>query len=216
MMAMKASKRGLAEIASHEGIVNAPYRDSVGVFTVGIGHTASAGSPDPATKRGEYSLSEIMDIFARDIAKFERRVNRAFTRPLTQQQFDAALSFDFNSGGIHRATWVKLFNAGDDRAAREAFMQWRKPPEIIPRRRKERDLFFDGRYSGNGTAVMYPATSDGRVIWGRGRRVNVMEILDGVSAPAPRQNEPKSPPSGKASFWSWLFGLIGKILRGGK
>jgi lysozyme len=95
-------------------------------------------------------------------------------------------------------------------------MQWRKPPEIIPRRRKERDLFFDGRYSGNGTAVMYPATSDGRVIWGRGRRVNVMEILDGVSAPAPRQNEPKSPPSGKASFWSWLFGLIGKILRGGK
>lgn len=32
----------------------------------------------------------------------------------------------------------------------------------------------------------------------------------------PRQNEPKSPPSGKPSFWSWLSGLIGKILRGGK
>lgn len=32
----------------------------------------------------------------------------------------------------------------------------------------------------------------------------------------PRQTEPKSPPSGKASFWSWLFDLFGKILRGGK
>lgn len=32
----------------------------------------------------------------------------------------------------------------------------------------------------------------------------------------PRQNEPKSPPSGKASFWSWLFDMIGKVLRGGK
>jgi hypothetical protein len=32
----------------------------------------------------------------------------------------------------------------------------------------------------------------------------------------PRQPEPKSAPSGKLSFWSWLFDMIGKILRGGK
>lgn len=37
-----------------------------------------------------------------------------------------------------------------------------------------------------------------------------------ISVPEPRQTEPKSPPFGKASFWSWLFDMIGKILRGGK
>jgi lysozyme len=48
---MKVSTRGLAEIASHEGIVTSRYKDSVGVWTLGIGHTASAGSPDPENKQ---------------------------------------------------------------------------------------------------------------------------------------------------------------------
>ena len=45
---MKISTRGILEIAEHEGIVPAPYRDSVGVWTWGIGHTKGAGDPDPA------------------------------------------------------------------------------------------------------------------------------------------------------------------------
>ncbi len=44
---MDFSLRGLIEIAEHEGIVPAPYRDSAGVWTWGIGHTAAAGGPDP-------------------------------------------------------------------------------------------------------------------------------------------------------------------------
>ncbi|MEP2947392.1 MAG: hypothetical protein ABJN11_14115 [Lentilitoribacter sp.] len=44
---MKTSERGLAEIASHEGIVMSKYKDSVGVWTIGIGHTKNAGAPDP-------------------------------------------------------------------------------------------------------------------------------------------------------------------------
>jgi hypothetical protein len=73
-----------------------------------------------------------MDIFARDIAKFETRVRKAFTRELSQAQFDAAVSFDFNTGGIHRASWVDHFNAGRDAQAKKAFMNWSKPREIIP------------------------------------------------------------------------------------
>ena len=50
---MKVSNEGLLEIAEHEGIVPAPYLDSVGVWTFGIGHTAAAGGLKPeAMSRG--------------------------------------------------------------------------------------------------------------------------------------------------------------------
>src|SRR5690606_4759145 len=167
---------------------------SVGVWTVGIGHTASAGSPDPGKKRGEYSMAEIMEIFRRDIAKFEARVRSAFSRHLTQAQFDAAVSFDFNTGGILKATWVKKFNAGDLAGARKSFMDWRKPKEIIPRREKERDLFFDGKYSSGGLANLYPANSSGQGLWSRGMRVDVLARMKASAAP-PAPGKPAAAPS---------------------
>ena len=170
---MKVSERGLAEIAAHEGLVMSKYKDSVGVWTIGIGHTKSAGQPDPEAVTGELTINAIMEIFARDIAKFERRVEKAFTRKLTQSQFDAAVSFDFNTGAIHRATWVKKFNLGDEKNAKKSFMAWRKPPEIISRRKKERELFFNGVYSANGYVNVYPASKSGKVIWGQGRRMSL-------------------------------------------
>lgn len=208
-MATKVSRRGLVEIASHEGIVNAPYRDSVGVWTVGIGHTASAGSPDPERKRGEYSMSEIMAIFQRDIAKFEKRVSRAFQRELTQAQFDAAVSFDFNTGAILRATWVKKFNAGDMAGARKTFMDWRKPSEIIPRRKKEQALFFDGEYSSGGKATLYPATSAGTVLWGRGRSVDVLALM--VEHPAKPSPKPVSKQEAPATTGTVKGGLLAAV-----
>lgn len=168
---MKTSKRGLAEIAAHEGIVLSKYKDSVGVWTIGIGHTKNAGTPDPANIIGELSLQEIMAIFARDIAKFEKRVLKAFTRELSQSQFDAAVSFDFNTGGIHRASWVRFFNACEDERAQHSFMKWRKPREIIPRRQAECDLFFKGTYSSSGKANVYTASSNGAVKWSSGRSI---------------------------------------------
>lgn len=191
-MPSKVSSEGLAELASHEGIVTSPYRDSVGTLTVGIGHTKAAGSPDPASMpMGKpQSLARLFDIFERDIAGVEKRVCAAFTRPLTQAAFDAAASFDFNTGAIDTATWVKRFNAHDDAGARKAFMNWRKPPEIIPRRRAERDLFFDGKYSSGGFATVYPADEKGRVLWGDGRRVKVLDILN--DAPAAMDAHPDS------------------------
>lgn len=170
---MKISSQGLAEIASHEGIVTSRYKDSVGVWTVGIGHTLGAGHPDPRMLHRDLPLMEIMEIFSRDIVKFEARVNKAFKHVLTQSQFDAAVSFDFNTGAIHHATWVKRFNAGHIKSAQKSFMNWRKPVEIIPRRQKECDLFFDGKYSGNGMVNMYPATTSGKVEWSKGKRMKL-------------------------------------------
>lgn len=193
---MRVSDKGLAEIAAHEGIVLSRYKDSVGVWTIGIGHTASAGRPNPAKVQGPLPLSEIMSMFRRDIRKFEKRVVRAFSRPLTQAQFDAAVSFDYNTGAIHRASWVRHFNRGNLQASRNTFMNWSKPEEIIPRRKKERDLFFDGAYSGE-PVTLYKASASGRVLWGSGRKVDLLAHLRPGKPIQQQKQSPKAAPAGK-------------------
>lgn len=188
----RTSEAGLIEIASHEGIVTSRYKDSVGVWTIGVGHTAAAGGVDPVRITRELSIPEVMQIFREDVPKYEARVRRAFTKPLTKEQFDAAVSFDFNTGGIHRASWVDKFNAGNISGARKAFMNWSKPKEIIPRRRKERDLFFNGTYSSGGMANVYPA-ENGRVQWSKGKRVNVAELLIDSLVDAQRPQDAPQP-----------------------
>lgn len=189
---------GIADIIAHEGVVLNPYKDSKGIWTWLVGHTAMAGLPDPAKNIGETaSLVLALKVFKRDIERFEARVRAAFKRPLNQAQFDAAVSFDFNTGGIDRATWVKHFNNGDMAAARKSFMNWRKPKEIIPRRKKEQALFFDGVYSNNGQAPIYTATTDGRVEWRKGRLTNIADLL--VDAPMPK-NKPLIKPANKGGI----------------
>lgn len=222
----RTSESGLIEIASHEGIVTSRYKDSVGVWTIGVGHTDAAGGVNPANVTRELSIPEVMQIFREDIPKYEARVRKAFKKPLTREQFDAAVSFDFNTGGIHKASWVDKFNAGDVSGARKAFMNWSKPKEIIPRRRKERDLFFNGVYSSNGMANVYPAMN-GRVQWSKGKRVNVLDIMidehvkeaaqkpedapQPVPAPEPAP-EPPSAPRGKSGRNTVIGGIIAVAL----
>lgn len=176
---MRVSDKGLAEIASHEGVVLSPYKDSVGVWTFGIGHTASAGIPDPRQLRGEQSLAFAMDVFRRDIAHFEGRVNRAVKVPIKQHQFDALVSFDFNTGGINRASLTKALNAGSYTRAAELFMRWTKPKEVEKRRGREMRLFRDGVYSSGGKATVYRAVN-GNVQWASGKRIDVMSAITGI------------------------------------
>lgn len=216
---MKVSEEGLAEIAGHEGIVLSPYYDSVGVLTFGIGHTANAGPPDPKTlpMGKQQPVEYAMEVFARDIAKFEKRVNDAVKVPLKQHEFDALVSFDFNTGGIHRATLTKLINAGDRAGAAKAFMGWKRPPEIIPRRRAEMKLFRTGKYAGDGMATIYPANAAGKVQWDSGKRVNVLELI-APSRPkvtptepfhVPPDYVPPEPKPAPTGFWSRLRAFFG-------
>jgi lysozyme len=191
---MRVSDRGLCELAGHEGIVPYPYFDSVGVLTAGIGHTASAGPPDPKTlPRGEeIPLEDVLAIFRRDVARVEARVNDAVKVPLAQHEFDALVSFDFNTGGIYRAKLTKHLNRGDRKAAAAAFMGWTRPAEIIPRRQKEQALFRDGTY-GDGHATVYQASASGNVLWSTGKRVSVLDILRGSGRPVDRQKSDPAP-----------------------
>lgn len=188
---MKLSDRGIAELFSHEAIVLSPYKDSVGVWTIFVGHTAGAGAPDPAKmpKGVERPMSEAIATFRRDIVKYEAAVSKAVHVTLKQHQYDALVSFHYNTGAIGKASFVKKLNAGDFAGAAKGMMDWDKPPEIIPRRQKEQLLFRTGEYSSDGRCTVYPADAQGRVQWNKGRRVNVAMLLG--TAPVV---EPVSPP----------------------
>lgn len=191
---MNMSIKGLAELAGHEGVVLSPYRDSVGVWTYGIGHTAAAGAPDPAKmeKAVTTTLTQALQLFLRDVEKYEDGVNAAVKVKVAQHQFDALVSFHYNTGGIRRAKLTKLLNKGDIAGAAKAFDGWHKPPEVIARRNREKALFRDGTYHHRGMANTYTADARGRVQWGSEVRVDVEQSLRALlEAP---QTPPLSPP----------------------
>jgi lysozyme len=202
-MTQRTSNKGLMEIIAHEAIVLTPYRDVKDIWTIGVGHTAMAGGINPAKFRGQLTLAGALHVFRTDLAKYERRVAKAFKRALTQHEFDAAVSFDFNTGAIDRATWVETFNAGDRELAIQQIMNWQKPLQIIPRRQKEQKLFGSGHYSASGTAIVYPATKTGAVLWNAGKRVDLAGLLGAGEAAERNQLKPAS-----TSLWqrilSWL------------
>ena len=154
---MKISDKGVLEIAEHEGIVPGPYKDSVGVWTVGVGHTSAAGGPKPESMpRGmpadvDKVVLDMLALFDVDLDKYEARVNKAVIAPLKQHEYDALVSFDFNTGGIYRAKLTEAINRGDKGG--DGFMGWLKPKEIIKRRKAEQALFRTGDYDANGDTI---------------------------------------------------------------
>jgi len=210
---MKTSTPGLIAIISHEGIVLSRYKDSVGVFTIGVGHTKAAGGINPETFTGTLKMSEAIDLLRTDIVKYENGVNKAVTVPLKQHEFDALVSFHFNTGAISKASFVKKLNAGDKAGAINGIMDWNKPKEIIKRRTAERDLFATGTYP-DPIATVYPATNSGAVLWGKGQRVNVANLLASskplvVDDPGPKPAAPSPAPVGK----HWIAAAIEAIIK---
>ncbi len=152
---MKTSGRGRDDIAGHEGVVLKAYRDVAGILTIGVGHTANAGPPVP--KAGmTITRAEALAIFARDLGRFEMRVAAALGE-VPQHVFDGAVSFDYNTGAIHRASWVRSYRRGDMAAAERQLMLWNKAggrvvKGLARRRAAEADLIFRGRYRSRAKA----------------------------------------------------------------
>jgi len=150
---MRVSDKGLAFIAGHEGVVTRAYRDVAGVWTIGVGHTASAGAPTPRAGL-TITRAQAFEILGRDVVRFERRVDAALGA-VGQRAFDGAVSFDFNTGAIDRASWVKAYRAGNMTAARLGLMKWvkaggRTVRGLVRRREAEARLIFDGDYGSSG------------------------------------------------------------------
>lgn len=145
------SDAGINLIKSFEGLKLFAYQDSVGVWTVGYGHTLSAHKGLVITKDRAVELLKL------DIMRFEYVVNREVLVPLTQWQYDAIISLTFNigSGAFMRSTLLKKVNAGEYAQAADEFLKWNRAGKkvlegLTNRRVAERNVFLglgDPRYT---------------------------------------------------------------------
>jgi lysozyme len=173
------------ELISHEAIVQEAYKDSVGVWTWSVGITDKSGHSVMRYKDNPQPVERCLEVYLRLLReKYIPSVVKAFEGfVLTEAQFAAALSFHYNTGAISRASWVTKVKTGDIAGAKKAFMEWRKPPEIVERRGKERDLFFDGKWSSDGKATVYQVSKPSySPKWSSARRVDVTADLDRLMA----------------------------------
>lgn len=221
-----------SEIANDEALVLEAYKDSVGVWTWGVGVTSASGHRVfPRYKDRPQSIERVMEVFVWLLEEnYAPAVREAFKgHDLTEAQFGAALSFHYNTGAIKRASndgWVKKFKAGDLSGARRSFMSWNKAggkinKGLVDRRKRETALFFDGKWHNlAGLAPVYgvrkpsytPDWSSRKMIDCRGpldALINMTpeELVPPASKaqPAPIQT-PRSKAPTRRSLWSYLFG----------
>jgi lysozyme len=142
---MKASGVCRALIRQFEGCYLQAYRDSAGIPTIGVGHTRGV-------KMGDRCSQQQADIWlSQDLEDAEAAVAMLVRAPLTQEQFDALVSFTFNLGErrLAESTMLILINKGSMKAAAEQFDRWvyagkEKLPGLVKRRAAEKALFLDG------------------------------------------------------------------------
>jgi len=180
---MHMSKRGMIELAGHEGIVLSKYKCSAGVWTVGIGATHSV-VPDlhkwPMDKT--ITLEESFDLFRESLKGYENAVRKALTVEVSQNVFDALVSWCYNVGKAapRRSTVIRLINKGvptDSKKLYNALLMWKKPKSIIARRTKEAKLMTTGKCSNKGRVTIYPVNSKGKPLFRNGKTINASDYL---------------------------------------
>jgi lysozyme len=94
-------------------------------------------------------MEEVDDILKRDLDRFERGVERLITAPLSQNQFDALVSFSFNVGlgTLQRSTLRQKINRLDYEGAADEFLKYTMAGGkvfrgLVNRRNDERNLFL--------------------------------------------------------------------------
>lgn len=162
---MKFSPEGVKFIGSWEALFLAAYDDAtekvvapggavLGVLTIGRGHTTAAGPP--IVVRGMTITEQYAtDILARDLGAVEQEVARYIKPDLSQFQFDAVGSFQYNTGwlGHPHCSLTDALNAGRYDVAAADFALYdrasgRVMRGLVRRRHAEADIFTKGIYTG--------------------------------------------------------------------
>lgn len=135
-------------LAHHEGVRRKPYRCPAGLWTVGVGHLIGDGRSLPDSWNRTFTLEEVYDLLAKDVAKFERGVSKFVPVPLSQGEFDCLVSFSFNLGlgTLQRSTIRQALLRGDKIAAMESLRKYNKAGgkvlKGLDNRRKDEEAMF--------------------------------------------------------------------------
>lgn len=129
-------------IIEEEGSKNKAYKDSKGLWTIGVGHLIK---PDEQhLKETTLTDQQVKDLLKSDLKWCSEAVETSVKVPLNQNQFDALYSLCFNIGetNFKKSTVVRKLNQNDYQGAADAILMWNKPDVLKKRRKRERELFL--------------------------------------------------------------------------
>ena len=143
---MKLSAAGLALIEEFEGLRLESYQDGAGIWTIGYGTTRHDGLP---VEEGEACTPQMaVQWLSEDVSEAEESVNELVTVPVSQNQFDALVSFTYNlgRGSLAGSTLLKNLNSDSFELAAAQFPKWcfvagKESPGLLRRRVAEQSMF---------------------------------------------------------------------------
>ena len=141
---MKTSNEGISLIQKFEGCETEAYQCSAGVWTIGYGHTKDV------VKGMKITTEEAEQMLVDELHEYESYINKHVTVALSQNQFDALVSWVYNLGpaNLTASTMLKVLNAGQYEDVPAQMKRWNKAKgkvlEGLTRRRKAEACLFNG------------------------------------------------------------------------
>ncbi|MEZ5525124.1 MAG: lysozyme [Pseudomonadales bacterium] len=149
-MRRRVNRAGLELIQHFESLHLEAYQDSVGVWTIGWGHTglAQRKGRERVYEGLLISVEQAEKLLKKDLGVFEQAVQKLVKVKLNSNQFSALVSFAFNLGeaNLRTSTLLKLLNERNYFGAAGEFKKWnraggRRMAGLLRRRLSERNLF---------------------------------------------------------------------------
>ena len=139
---MKTGTKGIELIKHFEGCELEAYKCAAGVWTIGYGHIKGV------TPESVITQEQAEQMLVEELNEYEGYINNMVTVPLSQNQFDALVSWVYNLGGgnLKASTLLKVVNSGEFNGVPEQIMRWNKAggkvlEGLTRRRQAEADLF---------------------------------------------------------------------------
>lgn len=136
---------GLALIKKFEGCELKAYQCSAGVWTIGYGHTKDV------VEGMEITQEEAEQMLVDELHEYESYINKYVTVALSQNQFDALVSWVYNLGpaNLSASTMLKVLNSGEYEDVPAQMKRWNKAGgkvlEGLIRRREAEACLFIGK-----------------------------------------------------------------------
>lgn len=141
---MQLSKTGIELLKHFEGCELKAYQDSVGVWTIGYGHTKGI------YEGLEITQSEAEKMLVDELPEYEGYITDKIVPMLQQHEFDALVCWVYNLGptNLSSSTMLKKLNAGEFKEVPFQMKRWDKaggqPLLGLTRRRNAEALLFKG------------------------------------------------------------------------
>ena len=141
---METSNEGISLIQKFEGCELEAYQCSAGVWTIGYGHTKDVIKGMTITKE------EAEQMLVDELHEYENYINEYVTVALSQNQFDALVSWVYNLGpaNLKVSTMLKVLNKGQYEEVPAQMKRWNKAGgkvlEGLIRRREAEACLFKG------------------------------------------------------------------------